>query len=191
MRVSEPGVLPEKKLASAVISKAPPFSEWRPYEGFTKEPGYYYTTEDLKEIRDEYLRHQLVPRQAMLNFTDIRKLTINKTIIQRISSHWPELKSFAERLQMPWKGEGLPSVSQAALLFFLRPKRKSCSKFYDLLLEKQDGCAICGRQDTLEIDHIHPISEDPYGRNDPENLQLLCSECHFSKNDATKLEGAL
>ena len=59
MRVSEPNVLPEKKLASAFISKAPPFSEWQPYKGLTKEPGYFYTTEDLKEIRDEYLRQDL------------------------------------------------------------------------------------------------------------------------------------
>ena len=154
-----------KKLASSVLGKAPPFEEWQPYRGFTTEPGYYYTTEDLKEIRDEYLRHKLVPRQSMVDFLHIKKLTINKVVIQRLSENWPEIKAFAAGLKMPWVGEGLPSVSQTALLHFLKPKREECRKHYEMLKEKQQGCAECGREDTLECDHIHPIATDPYDQD--------------------------
>ena len=34
------------------------------------------------------------------------------------------------------------------------------------------------------MDHIRPISTDPFGRNDIENLQLLCAECHEQKTVA-------
>ena len=76
-------------------------------------------------------------------------------------------------------------MTQSALLYFLRPRRESCAKHFKQLLLRQGGeCAECGRTDALECDHIIPILVDPFGRNDPENLQLLCSECHLSKTVA-------
>ena len=139
----------------------------------------------MNEIRDEFLRHSLVPRQSMLDFVSIRKLSVGKVVVQRVPKDWRLLKEFAETLGMPWAGQGLPSVSQAALLFFLRPKREPCRKHYETLEQKRGGgCAECGREDTLEVDHIHPISADPFGRNDIENLQLLCAECHEQKTVA-------
>ena len=39
----------------------------------------------------------------------------------------------------------------------------------------------------MEADHVHPISKDPFGRNDnTEDLELLCEECHMDKTVAQK-----
>jgi len=40
---------------------------------------------------------------------------------------------------------------------------------------------VCGKETELEADHVRPISTDPLSCIGPENLQLLCSECHVDK----------
>lgn len=55
-------------------------------------------------------------------------------------------------------------------------------------LVDRDGkqCAACGSRANLEVDHIHPVSRG--GKNDLENLQLLCRSCNRSKKDQTMEE---
>ena len=137
------------------MGKAPPWEQWKPYCGFTLEEGWYHCEDDLTEVRDEYLRQGHVPRQSLSDCTVIRKLTIGKTVIQRVAAGWHEIKAFAEGLGMPWAGEGLPGTCQKALLYFLRPKREGCKKFYKTLLERQGGgCAECGSQGDCVL-HQH------------------------------------
>ena len=92
------------------MGKAPPWDQWKPYE-FTLEEGWYYCEEDMEEVRNAYLREGYVPRQSLSDFTSIRKLTIGKTVIQRVPRDWPLIKLFADGLG-PWAGEGLPTVCQ-------------------------------------------------------------------------------
>ena len=121
----------------------------------------------------------------MTDLTTIRKISIGKIIIQRVPNEWEHIKQFADSLQMPWAMQGLPSVTQSAFLYFLRPKRQSCTQYYDMLLDRQGGqCAECGREDSLECDHVFPIASDPFNRTDPDNLHLLCSEYHLTKTVA-------
>ena len=50
-----------------------------------------------------------------------------------------------------------------------------------LLAERGNRCEHCGRPATeskLELHHIQPISLRPDLRKDPDNLLLLCQECH-------------
>ena len=47
-----------------------------------------------------------------------------------------------------------------------------------------DKCAECGRENSLECDHVMPISTGPFNRYDPDNFQFLCSECHLTKTVA-------
>lgn len=46
---------------------------------------------------------------------------------------------------------------------------------------ERDGakCKLCGRQDTLTIDHIIPLSKG--GSNNQKNLQILCEGCNKKK----------
>ena len=97
------------------MSKAPPFEEWRFWAGFTREPGWYYHAGDLTEVRDEMLRYHIVPRVSLLDFTTIKKLTAGKVVVCRVPQDWETIKAFADRLKMPWAGQGLPSVSMSAI----------------------------------------------------------------------------
>ncbi len=115
MRVGEPGVLCERKLANQVVGKSPPWCEWKQYVGFTLDEGWHYCDYDLQEVRDEYLRRGDVPRQSLSDFTNIRQLTIGKTVIQRVPKDCWDIEMFTSSLGMPWAGEGLPSVCQKAL----------------------------------------------------------------------------
>ena len=74
-------------------------------------------------IRDVFLRRHIVPRQSLSDFTHIRKLTIGKVVIQRLPERWQEINAFADSLNMPRTSQGVPAVTQSALLYFLRPKR--------------------------------------------------------------------
>lgn len=51
------------------------------------------------------------------------------------------------------------------------------------LRRKFDGapCAICGRLDDIEIDHIRPVKKG--GRATSRNLQALCRVCNAIKRD--------
>ena len=73
MRVGEVSPLAEKKLANKVHNKGPPFEEWLPWGGFPTAPGCYYYEGELNDIRDEFLRHSLVPRQTMIDFLKLRR----------------------------------------------------------------------------------------------------------------------
>ena len=47
------------------------------------------------------------------------------------------------------------------------------------LLRENSCCAICGRTEDLELDHVIPVTAG--GGNDKGNLQLLCFACHRKK----------
>lgn len=49
------------------------------------------------------------------------------------------------------------------------------------LLTKESVCAICKSADRLNIDHIIPVSKG--GRNEINNVQILCFKCNRKKSD--------
>lgn len=48
------------------------------------------------------------------------------------------------------------------------------------LLNKDSLCAKCGASKKLTIDHIKPIKDG--GKNDINNIQILCSICNLLKD---------
>ncbi|MBA7544890.1 hypothetical protein ES705_37251 [subsurface metagenome] len=52
----------------------------------------------------------------------------------------------------------------------------------DRILEKCNyRCMKCGIKDNLEVDHIIPLSRG--GREDEDNMQILCSKCNRKKHN--------
>ena len=54
-----------------------------------------------------------------------------------------------------------------------------------LVVDRDGGCCVCGREDNLHVHHVVAAADG--GSNDPQNLQLLCEQCHVA---AHRLEGA-
>jgi 5-methylcytosine-specific restriction protein A len=48
-----------------------------------------------------------------------------------------------------------------------------------VVLVEQPVCAICGRKESVEVDHIMPVSKG--GKDDRDNLQGVCRDCHEDK----------
>ena len=67
---------------------------------------------------------------------------------------------FMKLAGIPYRGEGIPSVTQKVLLKLLRPERKDPSKMLRAEIEAAQGskCAKCGTVCKLEMDHVHKIS---------------------------------
>ena len=54
---------------------------------------------------------------------DIKKLTILKTVIQRVPEEWEKLQAFMGKFGLPYKGQSLPACTQEALLSLCVQKR--------------------------------------------------------------------
>ena len=48
-----------------------------------------------------------------------------------------------------------------------------------ILIDENSKCNYCGTTEKLTIDHIIPISKG--GKNEKENVQILCSICNNKK----------
>lgn len=71
---------------------------------------------------------------------------------------------------------------------YARMKRANGGDFTDqewqnLLTEYSGMCAACGSTDTIEADHIVPLSKG--GKNTRENIQPLCRSCNRHKAKRT------
>lgn len=71
--------------------------------------------------------------------------------------------------------------SDCRVSYSRRPKfgshRKEVSKGARTIVEERDQrCRICGTSDSLHAHHV--IYRSQGGSNDPENLLMLCHECH-------------
>jgi 5-methylcytosine-specific restriction endonuclease McrA len=49
---------------------------------------------------------------------------------------------------------------------------------------KEDGaeCKCCGTQVKLHVHHLHSFAGVPEKRFDPENSEVLCPKCHYSRH---------
>ena len=149
---------------------------------------HYYNAGDMNEVRDAYLRCGYVPKQLMKDMLKNRMLKVHDfggraVTIHSVPADHDELYEFTRLVGLPYRGEGLPTVTFKTLLKFLRPSRKDPSTtLRKQICDDQKGkCAKCGSACKLEIDHIHKISTDPLNKNGRDNLQGLCAECHQAK----------
>jgi len=81
--------------------------------------------------------------------------------------------------------ERIEREKQAKRHYIRKRRTEFASKQADLMLAliERDGyqCKNCDSQDDLSIDHIIPLSKG--GRDELDNLQILCQSCNSSKGD--------
>ena len=126
------------RLANESHYELPPVSEWKPWCG-TPAPGYHYT-QDLSAARAGLLKSGRSPTVVLRNaaaadmvalrYTCIkaRDGTSGACVIRELPSH-PDreaIESFLRRLprRVEWCGEGIPGLTQKALLMLLRADRE-------------------------------------------------------------------
>ena len=133
-------------------SKIPAFGLWRPWQDGEQRAGHYYTL-DLDEARRKLLEQGISPRLSQSDRHEVRQLTMGKTVIHGIPQNLQSILQFINNLkthgvEIEYRGEGLPAISQRALTALL--KHSNHRKYLDEdekaeLIKAQDGkCAICG-----------------------------------------------
>lgn len=77
---------------------------------------------------------------------------------------------------------------QRAIVEDLRPRlrgRRGVAMRRRIQREQGSMCKGCGLLWVQRVDHVdHKVPREQGGSDDPENLQLLCAECHEEKTDA-------
>ena len=64
-----------------------------------------------------------------------------------------------------------------------RPSRRQWAKVRRLVLDRDSWrCVLCGKYGRMEVDHRVPLDIAPDRMYDVDNLQSLCSDCHFLKS---------
>jgi 5-methylcytosine-specific restriction endonuclease McrA len=61
------------------------------------------------------------------------------------------------------------------------PGTHAWRKLRKVKLDVNPMCERCHRRPATEVDHVVPLAEDPTRRNDWDNLQSLCHDCHRQK----------
>lgn len=94
-------------------------------------------------------------------------------------------KSSENRSLTSYQGENSQSLDSATDLDDTYGESLTQGSYWDGIRQKvldRDGhkCARCGVKDNLTIDHITQLSVG--GKNDLNNLQILCVDCHEKKD---------
>ena len=52
---------------------------------------------------------------------------------------------------------------------------------------KNSSCLICGTDSNLTIHHLKPINKNPELKYNPNNLKVICAECHKELHESYKV----
>jgi 5-methylcytosine-specific restriction endonuclease McrA len=94
--------------------------------------------------------------------------------------------------------KGREANRRSKLVYYYRDpayhKAKASARFHSTTLEvlrvvreRDEVCQMCGAEENLQFDHVHPVSLG--GVASEENLQLLCGSCNGFKRDNLLLPG--
>ena len=74
-------------------------------------------------VKSQLLENNISPKLQMRNVCEVRCLKTRNATIHTEPEFAEETKQFAVAMKIPYKMEGLPSVTLKAMLILLRPKR--------------------------------------------------------------------
>lgn len=181
-------------------SKTPPFAEWLPWQGeFT--PGHYWAPEeDMDAVRAQFLATGRHPRLVLKDEASARSLVYTCSrrdaglkgaiTVHSVPERAQEIQAWLERLggmtnsELPYRGEGLPSISHKVLLHLLRQRERvylTGDQKAALLDEYAYKCALCGcAASSFEWDHKLSLATC-LDQQTPEAFWPLCPACHAQK----------
>ena len=179
--------LPRKLYVRPKPSTDPVFEEWTQWSYVDELPmdeDHYWFDGDMNTVRDTYIRNGIASfRLTMKDFLSIRKMTVPDyggriVTIHSVPEEYQSILEFTKKAGIPYRGEGMPSVTQKVLLKLLRPERKGPSKTLRAEIEaaQKGKCATCGPECKHEMHHARKTSAGPFNRNGKENLVGVCAE---------------
>jgi hypothetical protein len=155
------------------------------------EDGMDYHSDDVEEIRFEFLRSGRSPKVSLgIGPRDIKRLTYvfssldgkgkGECRIHRTSKDMEAIKAWYLRLpcEVNYEGENLPFAARKVLRALLRTPRGQLSHAEKTTLWTSQGqrCNQCREEVALEdADCDHVLSLDEGGTNSLDNFQLLCT----------------
>jgi 5-methylcytosine-specific restriction protein A len=158
-----------------------------------------YSKTNLNEEFDEIIsRYNYIPeiKNNKYNFTLIKFNYQDKDIIMvidpndRVNLDYKDVKKLCDDNKIIFTNQSFGAFvvqlkdkffnSKSIRHIFTKEERKA-------ILDETPICVICDKNKGSQIDHIMPLSMG--GTNEPENLQVLCKECHFEKTRAEQDEG--
>lgn len=188
----KPGELPAKLRKAQKQVNTPDANEWKMWSdgGGEPEAGHFWCfEEDIAKVRAELLQSGLNPKVLMKDEARIRSLILNlrkkkgTMVIHAMPEDFIQIEAWLKRLDigLPYRGEGLPSVSLKVLQTLIKKSRERVwltgEEKAKLLEEYNYRCAQCGSRGELEWDHVARLS-DSHGEQE---FQPLCVECHREK----------
>ena len=170
----------------------PPKSEWKEWQpGQRPESGIFWTTTSLETIRSQLLAAGHSPRVMLRSSTEYSalKLRVKKgdpCVIRELPEEADVLEQWLEKLPMktPYRGQRMAGLAHEVLMQLIKAERAQPDpQTRRRILEQQNSlCNLCGAEiepGTCELDHIVPVHQA--FKDDEQELQALCLECHRNK----------
>ena len=194
-----PAVTPPWQLEQTNRKKSAKTFEVVFWQGVFKAGNYHCIEDEMTEVRREFLNAGRCPKVLMASATRIRALEYHcssfdgcrGTIrVASLPAEYLQIQAWLARLPVavPYRGQGLPAITQEALWRMLKRPRKSLTKAEReaIVAEQQGSCKECGEEAALEMDHVWAVSRSPL-EHSASNFQGLCAACHARKSRGEQL----
>jgi hypothetical protein len=166
---------------------------WEPWEAGALTAGHFWVEEgELDAVRGWFLAEGRHPKVILKSEHQARSLEYTLSadegrgvvVVHGLPAEAREIQAWLGRLELnlAYRGEGLPNISQKVLLALLKEGRERVyltGEEKAQLLEAHDNrCALCGVQwAEFEWDHIAPLAQSLGAQR----FQPLCRSCHRDK----------
>ena len=137
----------------------------------------------------EIKNHKYTVTQIKFNFED-KDIILVIDPNDRVNIDYKDILKLCKENDIEFKNQSFGGLvvqlkdkffnSKSIRHIFTKEERKA-------ILDETPLCVACDKRKGTQIDHIMPLSMG--GTNEPENLQVLCKECHFEKSKAEQEEG--
>ena len=134
--------------------------DFAPWDGNVR-PGVF-VTDDVKAVRDDWLRDGIVPRANVRGFNEFNSITRTTAegdcTVKALPQYFTEIQEFAQRIGLTYAAQGAGMVTLAAVEHPMAPKREPVTEAENaaIILRQKHLCATCGTlldRNAAELEH--------------------------------------